>query len=62
MSEGIFPWPPFHNMILKIAFFLVVGPLTECEPNVDQEKWPCIEKMSVLVFFVIYVNKGGLDF
>ena len=47
MSKGIFSMVPFHVNIsmgrfLKNAWILeVVGPMTRCRPNVDQEKWPC---------------------
>jgi hypothetical protein len=40
----------------KIPIYKAFGPLTKCNPNVDQEEWPCTKKW-MCWFFLIYAQK-----
>ena len=57
MPYGLFSWPHFMVTFEKDANLKAFGPLTRCQPNMDQEEWPCAK---MWIFFLIFVNKGGL--
>ena len=50
-------WSHFDGTISKICIFKAFGPLTRCEPNMDQEKWPCVKKW--MSWFIKYLSKKG---
>ena len=57
ISDGLFPWSHFHGPTSGNCNFKSLGPLTRCTPNVNQEKWPCIQKS---MFFSICLKKEVL--
>ena len=61
IEDGLCPWSdlmvPTSMIRIKRSVYKVFGPLTRCEPNVDQEEWPWTKKLMCL-FIWIYAQKG----
>ena len=52
-----FPWSHFHGSISWQCISKVLGPLTRCNPNVDQKKWPFTKKW--MCWFLCYICQKG---
>ena len=57
MEDGLFFMVQVLNKINLQSFW---GPLTRCNPNVNQEKWPCIKKLMCWFIFLYYMPKKGI--
>ena len=62
MEGGPFSMVRLHGLASIVQFlnkliYKAFGSIIRCKLNVDQEEWPCIQKMIVLNFLT-YVQKG----
>ena len=51
-AKALFPWSHFHGSNFKKCNLKAFGSLTRCKRNANQEKWPCPQKVHVLIFFL----------
>ena len=57
--RAFFPWLHFHRLVSKKMHFIsLLGAMSRCKPNVDQEKWPCTKKW--ICYFSWYVSKKAV--